>query len=185
MTTALAIWGAILATVSLGWQLFREWRRSRPRIVVSIEVSADIEQASIIDLNDPRPEPLEYWLTIEVVAHGDIVEYLRELEIEEPGVEELEAGDGNFKCGFTLIDRATPDEQIPARGRLVRMVEASDLADFDLPSGIIARARFASGLVVKSKLTKFDIEIVEHVRSWNRQHRPERSPLPWLEQFPD
>ncbi len=45
-TTALAVWGAVLGTLSFAWNVWT-WLRSRPRIAVKVELREMLDEAAI------------------------------------------------------------------------------------------------------------------------------------------
>lgn len=80
----LAIYAAVVGTVGLGWQIWRETRRTRTNIRVELEHAAMPREFYVAFTGDPdqRSGPVEYVVSVIVVNDGESTEYVRDIWLE-------------------------------------------------------------------------------------------------------
>lgn len=162
MPDALAIYAAAVGSASLGWQIYREIRRLKTDLRVEIEHAARPRPMYVAfgSDSDPRPEPLEYELTLVVVNDGETTEYVRDAAIE----------DAARTAGYDFGDELA-DKELRPRNRVFAQVRVQDL-EFDPSHGFYGVARLASGREIKSRVERLDNGVLEHIEEWNRKARP-------------
>lgn len=162
MPDPLALYAAVVATAGVGWQIYRERRRLKTDLRVEFEHLATPRAVGVMwsGDTDPRPDPLEYELVLQVINDGETTQHVRELFIEDAA----ETG------GYSFVDGDGDKELVP-RGRVLARVRTNRFK-FDPAGGFYGHARLASGRVLKSKLTRLDMGIVEHIEGHNVGARP-------------
>jgi hypothetical protein len=161
---AIAIYAAAVGSGSLGWQVYREINRSRTKIRVEVEHATRPRQGPFVvwggDPVDPRPDPIEYELTLVVVNDGETTEFVRDLWIHNPSRGE----------GFDVGLDGDGDAELAPRSRLFQRFALEGLP-VDLSEGFYGQARLASGRVLQSSPERLDDGLLEHVRGFNETAR--------------
>ena len=153
MLDPLAIYGAGAATVSLGWQIYRERRRLKTTVRIELQHGHGFVEGWPLIGNHPEP-PREYLLTVIVVNDGETTEYVHTIGVETP--------DG---LGFgTDLD----DRELQPRGRVAVTLRLGN-KDSDLSAGFYLCAELGSGRVIRSGLEHLEMGVVEDVAQHNRQ----------------
>jgi hypothetical protein len=160
---ALAIYAAVVGSVGLGWQIWREVRRTRTDIRVEIEHAAKQRRFFVVvpDDPDPRPEPLEYEVSVVVVNDGETTEYVRGIYLESRARTE----------GYHFGNAGEGDQVLRPRSRIADSVRLNEL-DFDASRGVVGIVELASGRSIESKLEMLNQNTLDHIAEWNAAARP-------------
>jgi hypothetical protein len=153
----LAIYGALGATCSLGWQVWRERRRLRTSVRIDFEHGSNFVYGSqVLGANDNAPR--EYVLSVVVINDGETTEYVRDIGIE--------IADGR---GFGFdFGRGDGDRVLAPRGRVSHEFRLSDHPDVDLEAdGFVALVRLGSGLNLKTGTRRLQPEVLEDLKAHN------------------
>lgn len=160
MTTALAIYAAIVGTIGVGWQIWREKQRLRTNLRVEIEHCASAQQGLIGTTSD-GPRPLDYEVVVNVINDGETTEYVRRVSIE----------DAQESHGIDLHLRSDPDAELPPRGRTKCSIRLDTAVGAGWAEGFKGIAWLASGRSVESVVEIFDQDIIEHIEVHNQPER--------------
>ena len=157
MPDPLAIYGAVAATCSLGWQVWRERRRLRTRVRIDFEHGSNFVYGSdVLDRNASGRR--EYVPTVVVINEGETTEYVRDVGIE--------IADGR---GFGFdFGRGDGDRVLVPRGRVSHEFRLSEHPDIDLEvDGFVALVRLALGLNLKTETHRLQPEVVDDLMAHN------------------
>jgi len=160
----LAIYAAIVGTVGLGWQIWREVRRMSTHVRVELEQSSQVRGGPFVSVGadvDPRPEPVEYEIAVVVINDGETTEYLRNVWLENAARTE----------GYDFRPDDRSDRELPPRSRIQETVRLPELS-LDLSNGMVGIARLASGRIVESEVEPLDQSILDHIAEFNADARP-------------
>lgn len=157
--TATAVYAAVLGRRgNRNSESALQWQKDRDQPSIRIEFThAAQTHAGIINLNDPRPLPKYYELTVNVVNHGETVEQLRELVIE--------TADRGERLPLEL--RPATEPKIEPHTRHPVAVDVAKLPKSS--SGYVAVARLWRGPEITSSVEQLNPEIVKAVAEHNQR----------------
>jgi hypothetical protein len=168
MATGLSIAAIVIALIALvtsrqalTWQKRQDIARVTPSVRIEFEHSADPQSVYVWSqamLEDPRPTPLDYRLTINVVNAGQTTERLRRMRVEAV----------DHSAGVDVT--ADSYEELQPRARLTYPIVLETIPKWR--SGFIAIASLAGGEEVVSDVEHADADLLAHIEEHNRDARP-------------
>lgn len=165
-------WAAWTAHQARSWQREADQRRERIDVRVEFEHSSD-QITGVWSINvddpDPRPHPIGYRLTLNVVNDGPTSVWLQALYVQE-------ARDGE-EDGVAGVDFDAPfrkgDVEVRPRERFSHAFWVEyQRHHIDFDKGFVGIARLATGEMVESEREVLMEDIQQHIREFNETARP-------------
>jgi len=152
-TLVVAGYAAIVATGSLGWQVYRERRRLRTDIRLSFEHSIE-RVPPLIEWADapPKPDKFQYELTLVAINRGETNEYVERMEVRNP-----QLSDG------VELDLAG-DRRLQPRGRVAGRVRLEHTT-FRFGEGFVGVVELAAGDTLTSPVERLDAKLLHEVKA--------------------
>jgi hypothetical protein len=155
VVAVVAIYAAVISRQALAWQKQQDQARITPDVRVELEHSADPQTIPVDFLNNPRPVPLEYRLTISVLNDGQRPEHLKRLRVESEDHSE----------GFDARPVGR-DEEIAPRARHMNIVRLEEIPKWQ--DGFVAIATMAGGEEFSSPVEHADADLLTDITRHNQ-----------------
>jgi hypothetical protein len=162
VSAAVAIYSAVTSKRALDWQRAQDRARVTPSVRVELEHGTEPDRGPIItaaDLQDARPFPRRYRVTINVVNAGQTTERVKCIRVEA-----ADRSDGQD------LEIAGGDAEIQPGARFAREVPLAAIPNWQL--GFIAIATLARGETFESGIEHGDSAILRQVEEHNRNAKP-------------
>jgi hypothetical protein len=156
------VYSVVIGKQALAWQKQQDLARVTPSVHIEFEHAAEPRSQLFWagdDLEDERPLPLDYTLTISVVNTGETTEHLKRLRVEAADHSE----------GVDLTQRGT-DTELQPRARFPSEVQLRSIPEWE--SGFIAIASLVGSGDVASAVEYADDHMLAHIEEHNRNARP-------------
>jgi hypothetical protein len=161
VSAAAAVYAVAIGRQGLAWRKRQDMARVTPSVRVDVGHAAQPRRELLwtqADMEDERPVPLVYELTVNVVNTGETTERIRRVRIE--------AADHSEGSDLMIDD----DHELQPRARFPCTVLLAEIPKWE--SGFVAIATLADGEDVSSAVENADDDLLAHIEEHNQTARP-------------